>query len=80
MKKRICLAMTILLLSTGMCFASGGGGVVTTDPDKHFDPKGKMPSEYTIKLREMRKSALPLADKRDFDEAQKGFIAAPPYK
>jgi len=39
-----------------------------------------MPSEYTIKLREMRKSALPLADKRDFEEAKKGFIGAPPYK
>jgi alkyl sulfatase BDS1-like metallo-beta-lactamase superfamily hydrolase len=61
-------------------FASGGGGVITTEPSKHFDPKGKMPSEYTIKLREMRKSALPLADKRDFEEAKKGFIAAPPYK
>jgi alkyl sulfatase BDS1-like metallo-beta-lactamase superfamily hydrolase len=79
-KKQISLAMTILVLSTGMCLASGGGGVVTADPSKHFDPKGKMPSEYTIKLREMRKSALPLADKRDFEEAQKGFIAAPPYK
>ena len=48
--------------------------------EKHFDPKGKMPSEYTIKLRDMRKSALPLADERDFEEAKRGFIAAPPYK
>jgi len=48
--------------------------------EKHFDPKGKMPSEYTIKLRDMRKSGLPLADERDFEEAKRGFIAAPPYK
>jgi len=61
-------------------FGAGGGAIVKADPTKHFDPKGKMPSEYTVKLREMRKSALPLSDKRDFEEAQKGFIAAPPYK
>lgn len=61
-------------------FAAGGGDIVTADPSQHFDPKGKMPSEYTIKLREMRKSALPLADERDLEEAKRGFIAAPPYK
>lgn len=60
--------------------AAGGGGVITSDPNSHFDAKGKMPSEFTIKLREMRKIALPLADERDFAEAKKGFIAAPPYK
>jgi alkyl sulfatase BDS1-like metallo-beta-lactamase superfamily hydrolase len=59
---------------------AGGGGVVTADPTKHFDPKGKMPSEFTIKLREMQKAALPFSDKRDFDEAKRGFIAAPEYK
>ena len=80
MKRMFFLAMFFFLSSTSLCFAAGGGEVVTADPGKHFDPKGKMPSEYTIKLREMRKSALPLADKRDYEEAQKGFIAAPPYK
>jgi alkyl sulfatase BDS1-like metallo-beta-lactamase superfamily hydrolase len=59
---------------------AGGGGVVTADPTKHFDPKGKMPSEFTIKLREIQKAALPFSDKRDFDEAKRGFIAAPEYK
>lgn len=83
MKERFILAASVLMmlfLGAGQCLAAGGGGVVKADPNKHFDPKGKLPSEYTIKLREMRKSALPLADKRDFEEAQKGFIAAPPYK
>ena len=71
-------ALTLSLATES--FAAVGGDIVKSDPSKHFDPKGKMPSEYTIKLREMRKSALPLADKRDLEEAKKGFIAAPPYK
>lgn len=80
MKRMFFLTMLLFLSSTATCLAAGGGEIVTADPSKHFDPKGKMPSEYTIKLREMRKSALPLADKRDYEEAQKGFVAAPPYK
>jgi alkyl sulfatase BDS1-like metallo-beta-lactamase superfamily hydrolase len=71
---------TFGLALASQTFAAEGSGVVTADPTKHFDPKGKMPSDYTIKLREMRKTALPLADKRDFEEAKKGFIAAPEYK
>ena len=78
--RSLMLIGTLALSLAAETFAAGGGGVVTADPNKHFDAKGKMPSEYTIKLREMRKSALPLTDKRDFEEAQKGFIAASPYK
>jgi alkyl sulfatase BDS1-like metallo-beta-lactamase superfamily hydrolase len=76
----LVLAVSFIIGLSCNAFAAGGGSIVTADPSKHFDPKGKMPSQFTIKLREMRKSALPLADKRDFDEAKKGFIAAPPYK
>ena len=76
---RILLGALTMTLSAG-AFAAGGGGVVAADPSKHFDAKGKMPSEFTLKLREMRKQALPLADTRDFDEAKRGFIAAPDYK
>jgi len=76
----IFMAVVLVIGLNGRTFAAGGGEIITTDPTRHFDPKGKMPSEYTIKLREMRKNALPLADKRDFEEAQRGFIAAPPYK
>jgi len=47
---------------------------------KHFDPKGNLPSKFTIELRNGIKAQLPFADKRDFDEAKKGFIAEPPYK
>ena len=50
------------------------------DTAKHFDPQGKPPSTFTLELRDGVKAELPFSDKRDFDEAKKGFIAAPPYK
>ncbi len=46
---------------------------------KHFDPLGKPPSKFTLELRNGQKAQLPFADKRDFDEAKRGFIAEPPY-
>jgi alkyl sulfatase BDS1-like metallo-beta-lactamase superfamily hydrolase len=46
---------------------------------QHFDPKGTLPSTYTIELRKGISATLPFSDKRDFDEAKKGFIAQPPY-
>jgi alkyl sulfatase BDS1-like metallo-beta-lactamase superfamily hydrolase len=60
--------------------AAGGGGVLSTDPSKHFDAKGKEPSRFTIELQKGVRATLPFQDKRDFEEAKKGFIAAPPYK
>ncbi len=41
----------------------------------HFHPKGKAPSEFTIDVLKQSKATLPFADKRDFDEQKKGFIA-----
>jgi alkyl sulfatase BDS1-like metallo-beta-lactamase superfamily hydrolase len=46
---------------------------------QHFDPRGKPPSKFTLELRNGFKAELPFADKRDFDEAKRGFIAEPPY-
>ena len=64
--------------------AAGGGGAIVTNPGaakgKHFDPKGTLPSKFTIELRKGISATLPFEDKRDFDEARKGFIAEPPYK
>ncbi len=55
-----------------------------TDPSKtqskHFDPKGKIPSKFTIELQNGLRKDLPFDDVRDFEEAKKGFIAAPAYK
>ena len=46
----------------------------------HFDPKGKLPSRHTIDSLQQQRKSLPFADKRDFEEQKKGFIAAPEYK
>lgn len=51
----------------------------TNADEKHFDAKGNMPSMYTIELRKGVSATLPFDDKRDFEEAKKGFIAEPPY-
>jgi len=47
---------------------------------KHFHPKGKLPSKFTIELQKGLRATLPFEDERDFEEAKSGFIAAPPYK
>ncbi len=47
------------------------------EPTEHYDPKGKPPSEFTIRGQEALRRSLPLTDQRDFAEAKKGFIAAP---
>lgn len=46
----------------------------------HFDKKGKTPSKFTIEKQKKILESLPFDDKLDFEEAKKGFIAAPSYK
>jgi len=79
----LLLAIALMMSPGGTVLASGGGAVLT-DPGamqgKHFDAKGKMPSKFTIELQNGLRKTLPFEDKRDFEEAKKGFIAAPPYK
>ena len=76
-------AILMLLLASNNLLAAGGGAIVV-DPgameDKHFDPKGKMPSKFTIELQNGLRKSLPFEDKVDFEEAKKGFIASPNYK
>jgi alkyl sulfatase BDS1-like metallo-beta-lactamase superfamily hydrolase len=68
-------------LTLGLTFLAATGAAADTTGDLgHFDPQGKPPSTFTLELRNGLKAELPFADKRDFDEAAKGFIAAPPYK
>jgi alkyl sulfatase BDS1-like metallo-beta-lactamase superfamily hydrolase len=43
-------------------------------------PKGKMPSKFTIELQKGLRATLSFEDKRDFEEAKRGFVAAPPYR
>ena len=75
------IAPALILGIASTAFAAGGGGaIVTSDPTKHFDEKGKMPSKYTIELQNGFRKSLPFDDKRDFEEAKRGFLAAPDYK
>ncbi len=52
------------------------GGALAADI-KHFHPKGKPPSKHTIEVIKEARATMNFADKRDFDEQKKGFIAAP---
>ncbi|MCX7792456.1 MAG: MBL fold metallo-hydrolase [Chloroflexaceae bacterium] len=46
----------------------------------HFHPKGKLPSQFTIDAQNKARKLLPFSDTQDFEEAKRGFIAAPPYR
>ena len=65
------------LFTTAVALAAGGpGGEINyADPDTHFHPKGKPPSEHTLKIIREARESMPFDDTRDFDEARKGFIA-----
>jgi alkyl sulfatase BDS1-like metallo-beta-lactamase superfamily hydrolase len=39
-----------------------------------------MPSQYTIEAQQQERKILTLANHQDFEEAKRGFIAAPPYR
>lgn len=84
--KGIATGLTILLGGFGVAAVSyaAGGGSVQSDAGatdgKHFDVKGKLPSQYTIEAQKKQREILPFEDKRDFDEQKKGFIAAPKYR
>ncbi len=81
-QKSIRLAITSVLVCSvfSTAFAAGGSDVIASDPTKHFDEKGKLPSIFTIELQSEHRKNLPFEDKRDFEEAKRGFIAAPQYK
>ncbi len=49
-----------------------------TPAEGHFHPRGKAPSEHTLKILAEARETLPFSDKRDFDEQARGFIAPMP--
>lgn len=77
------LALIIGLLGISDAALSAGGSILV-DPGavegKHFHPKGKIPSQVTIELRNGQRASLPFEDERDFEEARRGFIESPAYK
>jgi alkyl sulfatase BDS1-like metallo-beta-lactamase superfamily hydrolase len=67
----------ILTMLAGFAFSVSA---FAESASQHFHPKGKLPSQYTIDKQQALRATLPFADKKDFEEQKKGFIAAPPYK
>lgn len=72
------------LPAAGAAFAVAGSFVLDETPataqgpaplDGHFHPKGKAPSEHTMRVIEAAKATLPLDDIRDFEEQRRGLIA-----
>ena len=44
--QQMCVVTAVgLACFAGQASAAGGGAIVTADPSKHFDPKGKEPSK-----------------------------------
>ena len=70
----MCQKLMLGLAFTATRFAS------PLSAQEHFDPKGKLPSQITISLLNQLRGELPFEDRRDCDDASRGFIAAPEYK
>lgn len=47
---------------------------------QHFNPKGENASASTAARQAALRQSLPFEDQRDFEESQRGFIAAPDYQ
>ena len=66
----VTVAIAIFSAFGCMALAAGGGGAVT-DPGamegKHFHPKGKMPSKFSVEWQNKQRQSLPFDDKRAFD-------------
>ena len=77
--RALLLILTLASSSVAVGAGKGGGNLEYVDPGQHFHPKGKPPSEHTLKVLEAAREGLPFSDTRDFDEDAKGFIAAPEF-
>jgi alkyl sulfatase BDS1-like metallo-beta-lactamase superfamily hydrolase len=68
------------LIVINALIASVFATIVAAQNIKHLHPEGKMPSKVTVELQNGLRQSLPFEDKRDFEEARRGFIAAPSYR
>jgi alkyl sulfatase BDS1-like metallo-beta-lactamase superfamily hydrolase len=85
------IRLSVIGITAALALGAHGGAIAQTpgavlmpadggaSAAKHFDPLGQPPSTFTLELRKGLKAELPFADKRDFDEAKRGFIAEPSY-
>jgi alkyl sulfatase BDS1-like metallo-beta-lactamase superfamily hydrolase len=65
-----------LTLCVATAFALLGSPAHSSDIE-HFHPKGKPPSKHTIEVLNKARQTMPFSDKKDFEEGERGFIAAP---
>jgi alkyl sulfatase BDS1-like metallo-beta-lactamase superfamily hydrolase len=68
-------ALFTLMAVNVVAAPTGSGEISYADPNVHFHPDGKPPSEHTLKILNAARESMPFEDTRDFDEARKGFIA-----
>jgi alkyl sulfatase BDS1-like metallo-beta-lactamase superfamily hydrolase len=79
----LTITSAMLVLLSGLVFtqtvgAAGPGAdeiPYAESLDQHFHPKGKPPSEHTLAIIRKARETMPFSDRRDFAEAEKGFIA-----
>jgi alkyl sulfatase BDS1-like metallo-beta-lactamase superfamily hydrolase len=72
--------LRISSLALGSILVASLIGAAAAQELEHFSPKGKMPSQFTIEAQQEQRKILPFADTRDFEEAKRGFIAAPSFR
>jgi alkyl sulfatase BDS1-like metallo-beta-lactamase superfamily hydrolase len=80
----ICQILTVAAFVIAACTppetsepAGAAPTSTATIAEDHFHPKGKRPSEHTLRIFEAARSRLPFSDQQDFEEHQKGFIVRP---
>jgi alkyl sulfatase BDS1-like metallo-beta-lactamase superfamily hydrolase len=72
----VSLALTVSVAGPANAAPAGSGSLPYAEsPDRHFHPKGKPPSAHTLEVIRKARKTMPFADKRDFEEAERGFIA-----
>ena len=68
--KRFSIVLAVAALTTLACSPTN-----SQEDFGHFHPKGKQPSEHTLKIFEEAQQTLPFSDRWDFEEWERGFIA-----
>jgi alkyl sulfatase BDS1-like metallo-beta-lactamase superfamily hydrolase len=72
------MSRTITILATA-CFSLVCAGC-SQDERAVSTEAGSSPSTYTVKRQQVLRDSLPFADTRDFEESQRGFLAAPDFR
>ncbi|MFM0546971.1 alkyl sulfatase dimerization domain-containing protein [Paraburkholderia strydomiana] len=84
LEKSLFRTIGAAVVSVAAFFAQAAAGesdtAVGADPSQHFHREGKVPSRFTVELRNGVKRQLPFEDQRDFEENKRGLIAVPPFQ